>query len=170
MGDRPRDFHALALLFRYGNGTTTTTTTTTSNEEETVMAMRIPWPNLPAQLVPVATEAVGPGFETEFHETCEDVTDHPNRIEDGYVRNDMTRQLVMAAISAFGGTAVAQTLDEQQKNCRSPNLDLRIDACTAVIRSGQVQGERLASVLGNRLHRKTATRSRDPGFQRCPRD
>ncbi|MEA2739099.1 MAG: hypothetical protein QOH05_2406, partial [Acetobacteraceae bacterium] len=44
-------------------------------EEETVMAMRILWPNLPAQLVPVATEAVGPGFETEFHEKFEDVTD-----------------------------------------------------------------------------------------------
>jgi lactate dehydrogenase-like 2-hydroxyacid dehydrogenase len=48
---------------------------TTSNEGETVMAMRILWPNLPAQLVPVATEAVGPGFETEFHEKFEDVTD-----------------------------------------------------------------------------------------------
>ncbi|MDB5404464.1 MAG: dehydrogenase [Rhodopila sp.] len=39
------------------------------------MAMRILWPNLPAQLVPVATEAVGPGFETEFREKFEDVTD-----------------------------------------------------------------------------------------------
>ena len=41
----------------------------------TVMAMRILWPNLPAQLVPVATEAVGPGFETQFREKFEDVTD-----------------------------------------------------------------------------------------------
>ena len=39
------------------------------------MAMRILWPNLPAQLVPVATEAVGAGFDTEFHEKFEDVTD-----------------------------------------------------------------------------------------------
>ena len=39
------------------------------------MAMRILWPNLPARLVPVATEAVGPGFEMEFHERFEDVTD-----------------------------------------------------------------------------------------------
>ena len=48
---------------------------TISNEEETVMAMRILWPNLPTQLVPVAAEAVGPGFETEFGEKFEDVTD-----------------------------------------------------------------------------------------------
>ena len=39
------------------------------------MAMRILWPNLPARLVPVATEAVGSGFELEFHEKFEDVSD-----------------------------------------------------------------------------------------------
>ena len=39
------------------------------------MAMRILWPNLPAPLVPVATEAVGPGFQTEFCEKFADVTD-----------------------------------------------------------------------------------------------
>jgi len=39
------------------------------------MAMRILWPNLPAQLIPIATEAVGAGFETEFREKFEDVTD-----------------------------------------------------------------------------------------------
>ena len=39
------------------------------------MAMRILWPNLPARLVPVATEAVGHGFEMEFHEKFEDVAD-----------------------------------------------------------------------------------------------
>ena len=39
------------------------------------MSMRILWPNLPPALVPVATEAVGPGFETEFCEKFEDVTD-----------------------------------------------------------------------------------------------
>lgn len=38
------------------------------------MAMRILWPNLPAHLIPVATEAVGSGFETEFREKFEDVT------------------------------------------------------------------------------------------------
>jgi hypothetical protein len=48
---------------------------TTSNDGETAMAMRILWPNLPAQLVPVATEAVGPGSETEFREKFEDVTE-----------------------------------------------------------------------------------------------
>src|SRR5258708_27215669 len=39
------------------------------------MAMRILWPNLPARLVPVATEAVGSGFELKFHEKFEDVSD-----------------------------------------------------------------------------------------------
>ena len=39
------------------------------------MAMRILWPNLPARLVPVATEAVGPGFELQFQEKFEDVSD-----------------------------------------------------------------------------------------------
>ena len=39
------------------------------------MAMRILWPNLPARLVPVATEAVGPGFELDFNEKFEDVSD-----------------------------------------------------------------------------------------------
>ena len=39
------------------------------------MAMRILWPNLPARLVPVATEAVGSGFELEFREKFEDVSD-----------------------------------------------------------------------------------------------
>ena len=39
------------------------------------MAMRILWPNLPARLEPVATEAVGSGFELEFREKFEDVSD-----------------------------------------------------------------------------------------------
>ena len=39
------------------------------------MAMCILWPNLPARLVPVATEAVGSGFELEFREKFEDVSD-----------------------------------------------------------------------------------------------
>ena len=39
------------------------------------MPMRILWPNLPAQLIPIATEAVGPGFELEFHAKFEDVPD-----------------------------------------------------------------------------------------------
>jgi hypothetical protein len=50
------------------------TLATTSNEGD-VMAMRILWPNLPARLVPVATEAVGSGFELQFHEKFEDVSD-----------------------------------------------------------------------------------------------
>ena len=37
--------------------------------------MRILWPNSPARLVPVATEAVGSGFELEFREKFEDVSD-----------------------------------------------------------------------------------------------
>jgi phosphoglycerate dehydrogenase-like enzyme len=57
--------------FRGGDGTMAST----SNVGETVMAMRILWPNLPAQLVPIAAEAVGPGFETEFREKFDDVTD-----------------------------------------------------------------------------------------------
>ena len=48
---------------------------TTSDEGGDVMAMRILWPNLPARLVPVATEAVGSGFELQFHEKFDDVSD-----------------------------------------------------------------------------------------------
>src|SRR5580704_1831151 len=44
-------------------------------ERGDVMAMRILWPNLPARLVPVATEAVGSGFELEFREKFKDVSD-----------------------------------------------------------------------------------------------
>jgi phosphoglycerate dehydrogenase-like enzyme len=40
-----------------------------------VMAMRILWPNLPAQFVPIATDAVGPGFELVFRAKFEDVSD-----------------------------------------------------------------------------------------------
>src|SRR5215470_11537238 len=39
------------------------------------MAMRILWPNLPTRLIPVATEAVGSGFELDFREKFEDVSD-----------------------------------------------------------------------------------------------
>ena len=39
------------------------------------MAMRILWPNLPAEFVPVVRDAVGPGFETEFCAAFPDVTD-----------------------------------------------------------------------------------------------
>jgi len=46
---------------------------TTSNEGEAVMAMRSLQLNHSAQLVPVATEAVGAGSETEFREKFEDV-------------------------------------------------------------------------------------------------
>src|ERR1700722_18575962 len=48
--------------------------------EETVMPMRILWPNLPAQLIPIATEAVGPGFELEFHAKFEDVPDEKGAV------------------------------------------------------------------------------------------
>src|ERR1700687_4083816 len=57
--------------FRRGGGTIAPTPINGG----TVMAMRILWPNLPAQFVPIASEAVGPGFETEFHAKFEDVTD-----------------------------------------------------------------------------------------------
>ena len=39
------------------------------------MAMRILWPNLPAEFHQVAHDAVGPGFETEFCANAADVTD-----------------------------------------------------------------------------------------------
>jgi phosphoglycerate dehydrogenase-like enzyme len=70
-GRQAARFRARMWSFRCGDGTMATT----SNEGEIVMVMRILWPNLPAQLVPVATEAVGPGFETDLHEKFEDVTD-----------------------------------------------------------------------------------------------
>src|SRR6266568_3315830 len=39
------------------------------------MAMRILWPNLPAEMVPVAREAIGSGFETVFRANAAEVTD-----------------------------------------------------------------------------------------------
>src|SRR5487761_2463686 len=39
------------------------------------MAMRILWPNVPAEFVPVVREAVGPGSETEHCAAFPDVTD-----------------------------------------------------------------------------------------------
>jgi phosphoglycerate dehydrogenase-like enzyme len=39
------------------------------------MAMRILWPNIPAEFVQVVRDAVGPGFETEFCASFSDVTD-----------------------------------------------------------------------------------------------
>jgi lactate dehydrogenase-like 2-hydroxyacid dehydrogenase len=39
------------------------------------MAMRILWPNIPAEFVQVVRDAVGPGFETEFCTKFSDVTD-----------------------------------------------------------------------------------------------
>ena len=39
------------------------------------MAMRILWPNLPAEFVPVARDAVGSGFETDFCANATEVTD-----------------------------------------------------------------------------------------------
>ena len=56
------------------------------------MAMRILWPNLPAPLVPVATEAVGPGFETVFREKFDEVTD------DGMGQRGRRRRRLPAAI------------------------------------------------------------------------
>jgi phosphoglycerate dehydrogenase-like enzyme len=38
--------------------------------------MRILWPNQPPEFIPLATEAVGEGFETVFHEKPENVPDH----------------------------------------------------------------------------------------------
>jgi len=37
-------------------------------------AMRILWPNLPAELIPVARDAVGLGFETDFCTSPAEVT------------------------------------------------------------------------------------------------
>jgi hypothetical protein len=39
------------------------------------MAMRILWPNLPAEFQQIARDAVGPGFETEFCPSAADVSD-----------------------------------------------------------------------------------------------
>src|SRR5271165_5893548 len=39
------------------------------------MAMRILWPNLPAEYRPIALEAVGPGFETDFCASAAEVSD-----------------------------------------------------------------------------------------------
>jgi phosphoglycerate dehydrogenase-like enzyme len=39
------------------------------------MAMRILWPNIPPEFIPVVRDAVGPGFETDFCARFADVTD-----------------------------------------------------------------------------------------------
>ena len=39
------------------------------------MAMRILWPNLPAEMIPVARDAIGAGFETDFCASPAEVTD-----------------------------------------------------------------------------------------------
>src|SRR5258708_6057417 len=72
----------------------------TSINGGTPMAMRILWPNLLPALIPIATEAVGPGFETEFHSKFEDVTDEQ-----------------WANADAIVGGCPAQYIDKL-KNCR----------------------------------------------------
>jgi lactate dehydrogenase-like 2-hydroxyacid dehydrogenase len=49
------------------------------------MAMRILWPNLPAEFHPLAREAVGSGFETDFCANAADVTDEQWANADGVV-------------------------------------------------------------------------------------
>ena len=39
------------------------------------MAMRILWPNIAADYIPVARDAVGQGFETDFYSSAAEVTD-----------------------------------------------------------------------------------------------
>ena len=39
------------------------------------MAMRILWPNLPAEFHQIARDAVGPGFETDFRASAAEVSD-----------------------------------------------------------------------------------------------
>ena len=95
------------------------------------MAMRILWPNLPAWLVPVATEAVGSGFELEFREKFEDVSDEqwanadgvvggcPRqqregrfRIGDGGERRVLTTDYLIIGSGAFGMAFADQLLTE----------------------------------------------------------
>jgi hypothetical protein len=89
-------FRAHVWSFRDGDGTMTTT----SNEKETVMEMRILWPNLPTQLVPVAIEAVGLGFETEFREKFEDVTDEQWANADAVVGGSPRNTSISCTIAA----------------------------------------------------------------------
>ena len=63
------------------------------------MAMHILWPNLPARLVPVATEAVGSGFELDFYEKFEDVSDEQ------WANAETCRDLVEDAQAALGMNA-----------------------------------------------------------------
>ena len=62
------------------------------------------------------------------------------------------RRLAAFAMVVFAGQAAGQTLDEQRKGCikAGPDFDRRIEVCTDVIRSGQLQGEPLAIALANR--------------------
>ena len=72
------------------------------------MAMCILWPNLPAQLVSIVTEAVGSGFETVFREKFDDVTDEE-----------------WARADAVVGGCPPQYIDKL-RNWMSPNLALRV--------------------------------------------
>ncbi|HLJ05785.1 MAG TPA: hypothetical protein VKT26_05910, partial [Acetobacteraceae bacterium] len=51
------------------------------------MAMRILWPNLPAEYRPIALEAIGSGFETDFSATPAEVTDAQWASADAIVGN-----------------------------------------------------------------------------------
>jgi phosphoglycerate dehydrogenase-like enzyme len=51
------------------------------------MAMRILWPNLPAEYRPIALEAIGSGFETDFCATPAEVTDPQWASADAIVGN-----------------------------------------------------------------------------------
>jgi len=64
------------------------------------MAMRILWPNLPDQFVPVARDAIGAGFETDFCANATEVTDEQ-----------------WANADAVVGSCPAQYIDKQRK-CR----------------------------------------------------
>jgi phosphoglycerate dehydrogenase-like enzyme len=67
------------------------------------MAMRILWPNLPAQLVPVATEAIGPGFETEFRVLPEEPANAQRRLIAASQKNEdwIRHRLLLTPHSAF---------------------------------------------------------------------
>ena len=62
------------------------------------------------------------------------------------------RLLAMIHISGFGGAAAAQAPINHQYwlKCESPDPDIKISACTAVISSGQETPNNLAVALGNR--------------------
>jgi tetratricopeptide (TPR) repeat protein len=65
------------------------------------------------------------------------------------MRNRWALLFVLMHIAGFGGSAIAQTVDQQQQ-CPAPDPDLSISGCTAMIQSGHETQQKLPLDFYNR--------------------